>query len=169
MRFVKQLAPETIKLLWRIHKHSKHYRVRRRALCILLSFQGLMVSQLACMFNVSQQTIYNWLNAWEARRFPGLYDNSGKGRKCKLAPDQKEQVTQWAKKFPENLNKIIASVKEKFDIVVSKSTIKRILKEFGMSWRRIRRRPEKKPDAKKYEQKKEALKTLKKQEDKGGN
>ncbi len=92
MRFVKQSASETVKLLWRIHKHSRHYRVRRRAHCILLSFQGFMVPLLARMFNVSQQTIYNWLNAWEARRFPGLYDNSGKGGKFKLAPEQKEQV-----------------------------------------------------------------------------
>ncbi len=36
-----------------------------------------------------------------------------------------------------------------------------------MSWRRIRRRPQKKPDAKEYEQKKQALETLKTQEDQG--
>ncbi len=167
MRFVKPLASETVKLLWRIYKHSKHYRVRQRAHCILLSFQGHTVLQRAQMFTVSQHTVYNWLNAWEARWFPGLYDDPGKGRKPKLTSCQKEQIKQWAKQFPKNLNKIIAFVKEQFDILVSKNTIKRVLKEFRMSWRRIRRRPKKKPAAKEYEQKKQKLDTLKQQEDKG--
>jgi transposase len=165
MRFVKQLAPDTISLLWRIYKHSKRYRVRQRAHCILLSSQGITVPQLARMFHVTQRTVYNWLNAWEMCRFPGIYDASGKGRQPKLTSRQKEQIQQWAKKFPKNLNKIIVFVKEEFDIIVSKSTIKRVLKEFTMSWRRIRRRPKKKPDAKEYTHKKQELETFKKQED----
>ncbi len=167
MRFVKQLAPETRQLLWRLYKHSTHYRVRQRAHCLLLSFQGLKVPQLARMFNVSQQTIYNWLNAWDAWRFPGLYDHPGKGRKLKLTPHQKAQIVQWAKTFPKNLKKIIALVKEQFDMLVSKSTIKRVLKELRMSWRRIRRRPKKKPDHDEYQQKKKELGLLKQREDTG--
>lgn len=165
MRFVKQLAPDTIRLLWRIYKHSTRYRVRQRSHGILLSSQGTTVPQLARMFNVTQRTVYNWLNAWEARRFPGLYDDSGKGRNPKLTHPQKEQMKQWGKKFPKNLKKIIALVKEQFDISVSKSTVKRVLKAFTMSWRRIRRSPKKKPAAKEYEQKKQELDSLKTQED----
>ena len=167
MRFVKKLAPGTISLLWRIYKHSKRYRVRQRSHCILLSSQGITVPQLARMFNVTQRTVYNWLNAWEARRFPGLYDDCGKGRKAKLTYSQKEQIKQWGKKFPKNLKKVIALVKEQFEIIVSKSTIKRVLKALRMSWRRVRRRPKKKPDAREYKQKKQELDSFKKQEDKG--
>ncbi|MFB2833255.1 IS630 family transposase, partial [Aerosakkonemataceae cyanobacterium BLCC-F167] len=40
MRFIRDLTPETIKLLQRIYKQSAHYQVRERAHCILLSYQG---------------------------------------------------------------------------------------------------------------------------------
>ncbi len=167
MRFVKEVVSETVSLLWRVYKYSKRYRVRQRAHCILLSVQGVTVPQLARMFNVSQQTVYNWLNAWEARRFPGLYDAPGKGRLYKLTESQKVQVKQWVKQFPKNLHTVIALVKEHFDIIVSKSTIKRVVKELKMRWRRIRRKPKKTPDSQEYHEKKEELKTLKTQEDEG--
>jgi len=167
MRFIKELAPDTISLLWRIYKHSTRYRVRQRAHCIILSFQGMTVPQLACMFHVTQRTVYNWLNAWETLGFPGIYDAPGKGSKGKFTDSQKEQVKQWGKEFPKNINKIIGLVKEEFGIIVSKTTIKRVLKDVQMSWRRIQRRPKKKPDADEYTQKKQELDTFQKQEDEG--
>lgn len=132
---------------------------------MVLSSQGMTVPQLARMFNGTQRTVYTWLNTWEARRFPGIYDDSGKGRNPKLTSTQKEPIPQWGKKFPKNLNKIIVFVKEEGAILVSKSTIKRVLKAFTMSWRRVLRRPKKKPDAREYTQKKQALDPLKQQED----
>ena len=167
MRFVKDLAPDTVRLLWRMYTYSTHSRVRKRAHCILLSFQGHTVPQLARMFNVSQQTVYNWLNAWETWRFPGLYDEPGKGRKPRLTESQKAQVKDWVKAFPKNLQTVLALIKEHFDLIVSKSTIKRVIKERTMRWRRILRRPKKKPDPEEYTQKKKALSTLKTQEDTG--
>lgn len=165
MRFVTQLASGTTKLLWRIYRHSKRYRVRQRAHCILLSSQGIPVPQLARMFNVTQRTLYNWLNAWDTLHFAGLYDGGGKGSKPKLTESQKEQVKQWGKEFPKNLHKVMALVKEQFGLHVSKSTIKRVLKALSMSWRRIRRRPKKKPDAEEYTKKEQELERLKARED----
>ena len=83
-------------------------------------------------------TIYNWFDAWETRRFPGLYDRKGKGRPPSFTQDQKEQIRQWAKLFPKNLNKIGAFIREAFDLDVSKQTMKRALKSLQFSWRRIR-------------------------------
>ena len=34
MRFIKDLTPETIKLLNRIYKQSSHYQVKQRAHCM---------------------------------------------------------------------------------------------------------------------------------------
>ncbi len=89
MRFVKRSAPCTMSLLWRIYKHSKRYRARQRAHCILLSSQGITVPRLARMFNVTRRTVYNRLNAWDALRFAGLYDVGGKGSETKLTDSQK--------------------------------------------------------------------------------
>jgi transposase len=167
MRLIQGITPETRSLLRRIHQQSRYPHVRQRAHCILLSSRGYTVQQLQDIFQVSQLTIYNWLNAWESHCLCGLYDKKGRGRKPKLTKEQQEQIREWIKKFPRNINKVLALVKEEFDIVVSKSTIKRILKSMKFSWHRIRRKVKGKPDPQEYQQKKDELELLKFLEDRG--
>ncbi len=171
MRFVKNLCRLQIKLLHRIHKESKRHHVRQRAQCILLSYQGYQVNELAKIFGKTQRTIYTWLNQWEARHFAGLYDKKGRGRKPKLDDDQQRQVKQWAREYPKNLKKIVALVREEYVISVSRRTIKRILRsrgnQPGFSWRRIRKKPKGKPDPAEYAQKKKELEELKEQAARG--
>jgi transposase len=78
-----------------------------------------------------------------------------------------EKIRQWIKRFPKNLHKIRALIKEEFDIEVSKETLKRALRSLNFRWHRIRRKVKGKPDPKEYAQKKEALEAFKKQEDEG--
>ena len=139
MRFIQGLSHETTQLLQRIYKHSEHHRVRQRAHGVLLSFQGYTPKELAHIFHVDRITIYNWFDAWGTRCFPGLYDRKGKGRLPSFTPEQKDEIRQWAKLFPKNLNNIGACIRDKFGLDVSKQTIKRVLKSFEVSWRRIRK------------------------------
>jgi transposase len=167
MRYVKSLSQETKHVLQRLYKQSKHYRVRQRAHCILLSAQGYCIRTLMEIFSVSRRTMINWLNAWETRRLPGLYDLKGKGKKPTFTSAQKEQIKVWSKRFPKNMNKLLALVKETFGISVGKRTIIRVLKSLNCSWRRIRRTPKGKPDPQEYEQKQQELETFKQREDEG--
>lgn len=50
------------------------------------------------------------------------------------------QVKEWTELFPKQLNKIVGLIKEKFSISVSKKTIKRVLKKFNFTWRRIKKK-----------------------------
>jgi transposase len=93
MRFIQDVSNETIHLLQRSHKQSRHHRVRQRAHCILLSVQGYTTNHLADIFHGDRITIYHWFNAWEQRGFPGLYDRKGKGRLPIFNVDQKDQDT----------------------------------------------------------------------------
>ncbi|PON14317.1 hypothetical protein C2W62_29685, partial [Candidatus Entotheonella serta] len=43
---------ETLRLLNRVHKQSRHHRVRQRAHCIVLSSQGYTTTHLADIFQV---------------------------------------------------------------------------------------------------------------------
>lgn len=167
MRYVSPLAPETVSLLRRLQKHSRHHRVRQRAHCILLSAQGDMICQLMKTFAVSRRTVTNWLNAWDAFRFAGLYDAPGKGRKLTFTPEQQEQITQWGKAFPKNLNAVLALVQDTFGISVKKRTIQRVLKSRRCRWRRVRHRPKGSPDSQEYADKHAELDTLQRQEDEG--
>ena len=160
MRFIQDVSNETIHLLQRIHKQSRHHRVRQRAHCILLSIQGYTTHHLVDIFHVDRITIYHWFNAWEQRGLPGLYDRKGKGRLPLFNADQKEQIRQWIKMFPKNLSKIRALIHDEFGLDVSKQTIKRVLKSFQLSWKRIRKRMKGQPDPAIYQERKHSLDLL---------
>src|SRR5467141_1420050 len=114
MRFIENVSQETISMLQRIYKHSKHHRARQRAHCLLLSFQRHTTTELVEIFQVDRITIYHWFHAWESRRLAGLYDQAKQGRPPKCTPEQKAHIGQWAKAFPKNLNKISVLVVEHF-------------------------------------------------------
>lgn len=166
MRFIENISWLEIKFLRRLHKESKKHYVRQRAHCILLSHQGYQVAELARIFGKTKRTIYTWLDLWETRHIAGLYDTKGRGRNPKLNHEQRHQVKEWSKDYPKNLKKVVALVREKYDISVSKYTIQRILRSFGFSWRRVRKKPKGEPDSKEYNQKKEALEQFQQQAEK---
>jgi transposase len=122
--------------------------------------QGYTIKELSHIFQVDRITIYNWFDHWESRRFAGLYDRAGKGRPPLFNQDQKEQIRDWIKQYPKNLNKSMALIQQEFNVRASKSTIKRVLKSMKLTWRRIRRKVNDQPDPETYQQKREALEIL---------
>ena len=167
MRFIENISQETISMLQRIYKQSKHHRVRQRAHCLILSLQRYTTTELLKIFQVDRITIYHWFDAWEARRLAGLYDQAKPGRPSKCTPEQKVQIRQWTKEYPKNLNKLRTLVAEQFDIRLSKQTLKRLLKSMAFSWRRIRKGPAGEPEPEEYQHKKQALHELQQQASQG--
>jgi transposase len=106
-------------------------------------------------------TITNWFDDWDKFAFVGLYDSQGRGRKPKLTPDQQQQVKDWAKETPKNLDLVQNKIKEKWKTQASKDTIKRILLFLGMTWRRIKKQVAGEPDPLVYKDKVEELTRLK--------
>lgn len=139
MQFMRELNPETLQLLDRLYRQSRHHQVRQRAHCLILTTQSLTIAQLTEIFGVTHKTLYNWFKAWEQRGMVGLYDRPGRGRKPALTLVQKEQIRSWAGQHPKQLKLIVQKVQEQWDITVSKDTIKRVLKAMRMSWHRWRR------------------------------
>lgn len=64
MRFIENLCWLQIKFLQRLYKESKKHYVRQRSHCILLSYQGYGVTELAKIFRKTKRTIYTWLDLW---------------------------------------------------------------------------------------------------------
>jgi transposase len=60
----------------------------------MLSCQGYTAKELQKILHVNLFTIYHWFDAWELRRFCGLYEKKGRGRKPKLNDTQREQIRQ---------------------------------------------------------------------------
>ncbi len=112
-RFIQELSPETIHLLQRIYQRSTRHQVRQRAHCILLSFDGYPVTELMVIFAVTRKTIYRWLEAWDQARLVGLYDRPGRGRKMTFNDEEQQQIRDWAKATPNNLNAVLAKIQGK--------------------------------------------------------
>lgn len=167
MRFIRDLTFDTAKLLHRIYKQSRHYQVRQRAHCILLSYEGVTISELIDFFQVSRRTIYNWMNDWEDKRLLGLYNQTGRGRKPTFNEEQKQKIKSWVKLYPKDLKKVLAQIKEEWGITVSKDTIKRVLRSLIMTWRRFQRGLAGEPDPLEYKEKELELTKLKEQEKRG--
>jgi len=138
MRFIRDLNPETQKLLERISNQSKFPQVRSRAKCILLSYQRFPINQLMVIFRVKRRTIYNWLTRWEDQKLKGLYNQKGRGRKSKLNQEQKQQVKDWVKQNPKSLKKVRNQIQKEWGIQLSNDTIKRSIKKLGMIWKRMK-------------------------------
>lgn len=166
-RFIEGLSPDTVHLLQRIYRSSGHHQVRQRAHCIVLSFSRFTVTELMGVFAVTRKTIYSWLDAWERDRLVGLYDRPGRGRKPTFSDEEKSLIRDWVKASPKNLNAVLAKIKAKWKVSVSKTTLKRILKSCSMSWRRLRRSLAGKPDPVEYETKRQQLDVLKCQDAQG--
>lgn len=107
MPFMREINPETHRLLKRIYRQSRHHQVRQRSQCLLLRAQGRRVSELVSIFSVTRKTIYNWFDAWETRGVAGLYNRSGRGRKPTFDADQRAQIQLWARsRSPSSLKKV---------------------------------------------------------------
>ncbi len=164
-RFITNLCQDAIKLLRRIHKYSQFPQTRNRAQCILLSYLGHSVQDLAETFNVTARTIYNWLDAWESNRFIGLYDQQGKGIKARLHPTKhKSQIKEWLEDFPKQLQKVCLLIKKEFHISIGKKALQKFIKKhIDYSWRRIRQKTKGEPDPEVYKEKKDELEQLEKE------
>lgn len=160
MILIREISPETLNLLNRIYRGSQKHRVRQRAQFFILHKQGYKLSELETIFSVTQPTLYNWINAWEERGILGLYDKSGRGRKPTFTSEQESQIYQWVQASPIQLNKVLAQIKEAWNISVSKKTLKRVIKRLEMSWHRFRRKPAGRPLESEYQEKKQDLEEL---------
>lgn len=167
MRLMRELNPETRKLLARINRQSKFPQVRDRAKCIILSYQGFTIKQLMVIFGVSRKTIYNWLTRWEEQQILGIYNQKGRGRKPKFSQSEKEQIKEWVKAEPKALKQVVIKIQEQWGIEVSKETIKRIIKKLNMRWKRMKRGISKTPEEWEIEVKLPRLAELKLQAQKG--
>ncbi len=167
MRFIQNLSYETLSLLDRLNKQSKHNRVRQRALCIRLSFEKHTIKELKAIFKVSRSAIYNWFNNWEEEGLVGLYDYKGRGRKKLFNQEQQEKLKEWTRENPKQLNLVQNQAEKEWGIKASKDTIKRVLKFANFTWHRIRKVLGSKPDEQEYGEKSELLEELKEKEKQG--
>lgn len=129
MRFVQPLnTPEAICLQCMSKEHPLPW-ARVRANTVLLSNKRIALQDIASLHGVCRQTISIWLNNWDAKGIFGLIDKEGRGRNPTLSADQEDEVLEIIKDFPRSLNQALEEIKKRWDIKLSKSTLKKLCKK----------------------------------------
>jgi len=128
MRYIKDITAEQRAELEALYRQGTYVVERQRSHCILLSSAGKSMHELAIIFGVSRLTISNWLDKWEQAGNAGIKLQAGRGRKKKLAGIEQGQIEKYVEQHSRNLQAVVALLKEKHAVEVSKKTLQRFLK-----------------------------------------
>ena len=99
-RVLNSLSIEQETTIREMFQNHPKRRLRERALMIILSSKGLCVKQIADILKLSLDTVSDWLSAYEAKGFLGLYDQPIPGRPPRLSKQQEQQIEQWLEYSP---------------------------------------------------------------------
>lgn len=161
---VTPLQNTEISTLEEMHKNHPAPATRRRVQGILLNNKGYKLKDIASIHNVRRQTVSCWIKAWESDGLAGLVDNYRDGRPKKLTAKVEKEALKYIEEEPRNLSTVIAKLKKKFGIDLSKSTIKRFCKRSKLSWKRVRKSLKSKRDPVAFEEARQMVEELVQQE-----
>jgi len=139
MLFVRPLTEPEIDTLADAHKYHPLSWTRIRAHSILLSNQGYQLKEISSICNVCRQTVSSAIHDWESIGLLGLIDEKRSGRPKILTEEQENHVIEKVIESPRSLKKVISELSKNFQIDLTLSTLKRICKAAGMSWKRVRK------------------------------
>jgi transposase len=159
---ITDLSYEEVDQLEAIWKGYDSYSVRNRAHATLLIYKDKRdLDDVASIFNVHHNTIYNWMERWETGGIDGMYDMEGRGCKPKFSEQEEQIILDCLKEEPHSMRKVVDMVEDRLGKRASPETLRRIAKKHGKSWKRERKITKGKPDDLEYEQGKQDLEELK--------
>ncbi len=116
-----------------------------KALMILLSNDGKMVSEIAVMLKRNQHTVRDWLKRYQSQGIKGLYRNFSPGRPGTLREKIKEHISKKIKEPPSSFGYqdsawsvplITFDINKNLDVKTSSKTVTRALKNMGYVYKR---------------------------------
>ena len=157
---------ETNSLQEIIRKHLSAW-ARARATAVLLSNQQIPLQNIANVSGVCRQTASIWFTNWKKHGIDGLIDKPRSGRPPELSPSQEIEIIEIVEKSPRSLKKVLAEIENRWNIRLTKSTLKRLCKKENLSWKRVRKSLRSKRDDEEFSKAVEEIKILLEQADKG--
>lgn len=158
-KFAKELTAEQREELDQLMKTAPEH-IRKRAHAVILSSRKFSLDQIAHIYEVDRDTVSLWLDYWDQAGTPGLFDESGRGRKPILNDKEQKQAINIVAKEPRSSRQGLSKIEAKTGKKISPDTLKRILKKGGKIWKRIRRIVGGPRDEKDFQEVKEQLETF---------
>jgi len=138
-RFVNALSDEERDVLKHLKDHGETPRIRQRAHAILLSELGKSVNEIAVIFSVTGVTVRSWLDRWDEHGPLGLGDSPRPGGPPILTDDERQQVVELIKKYPNSPKTVLEKIKEMIGKTISARTLRRLARSANLRWKRMRR------------------------------
>ncbi|GGB55458.1 helix-turn-helix domain-containing protein [Oceanisphaera marina] len=108
----QSLTAEEAITLDEMSKHHPFPDFRRRALALLALNDGTSVVQIAQLFRISDQPVYNWAKGWRTQGLAGILTGHKGGRPPKLTADMLDAAADIARSEPMTLAKLAARLHE---------------------------------------------------------
>jgi transposase len=146
-RYVRELTADEEDELERMMQQEVG-RVAQRAHMILLSSRDYTVQQIEAIHQVTNITVYKWLDRFEANGPAGLYDEEREGRPPKLDAEARQFLADTVEQSPTDLGYnftrwtlplLTSHLKQELGVDVSTETVRKALEDLGYCWSRPRR------------------------------
>lgn len=167
MKFVSPMTEDEVITLHQMYKNAPIHRLRQRAHMLMLSNKGYKLNEIATLFDLDRDTVSLTLDAWEADGLAGLYDKPKSGRKAIFDSKQQQLIVETIEDSPSQLKGVVPVIEAETGKSASIDTIKRIAKNKGLKWKRVKKRLKGKPDKAEYNEKAAKLNALKVQANSG--
>jgi transposase len=159
-RFVEALTDQEREMLAHLRDHGETPRIRRRAHAILLSGSGKSVNELADIFDTNRITVCSWISRWEADGPLGLGDEQRPGGPPILTEEERKQVVDLIREFPNSPKTVLDKITEKFGKSISARTLRRVARSAKLRWKRMRRSLKSKRNEEDFREAQEELKGI---------
>jgi transposase len=139
---VKRLQVELEKAYIRGDKQA----VRRLSVLIMIG-KRMSLDHILSLWNVSQQSIYNWLNEFVRERWESLRYEKAPGRPARLTKTQKRKLAAWIEAGPEACGYecgcwssvlIQDLIERKFHVFYNRFYVCELLRNLGFSYQKAR-------------------------------
>lgn len=143
VRVIQGYSPQQIKELI---EQEPNYKIGMQLCALYQVSLGKSSRELKELFHVSFKQILNWVDRFEKQGVEGLKDKGGRGRKCRLTTDQKQELKRVVlEEFPShygyNTNTwtgpiIREWIKNNFGVSYKQAQIYNILRSLGLSYQK---------------------------------
>ena len=133
--------------MWKTH-HCHYTRVRAHA--VLLSGNGYEITRIVDIFGVERDSVSSWIDRFNEGGVKALEDDEHPGAPRMLNDKEQELLKQLFKKHPTWPGKILIELEKETGKQMSKWSLRKYAKRFGLSWKRFRRSLREKRDEKAF-------------------
>lgn len=160
LKFVSKIVPSDIEILTEFKNHSSNRKERVRAESLLLSNDGFSINQIVDIVKYDRDTISGWIDKFNLRGVASITDEFRPGRPPKFDENGKLLTLLAVSESPTSIKTALAQIISETGVNVSIYTVKRILKEYGLSWKRTRKSLDSRKDEVAFDKSKKEINEL---------